>query len=187
MLEERNTRKGFFELEMLYRVLAHLPAALRPVIEFAYITGWRIPSEVLSLEWRQVDLKAGELRLDPETTKNREGRVFPITDDLRRLLEAQQQEHLRLKGAGFIVPRVFVRMVAKGRNGTKEPRPIQAFTKAWKVGLCGRWLPWSPSPRPSTNGNPEHGSPRCTRTRRDAARRAQDSLGVRALQHRFRW
>jgi integrase len=141
MLEERNTRKGFFELEMLHCVLAHLPTALRPVIEFAYITGWRIPSEVLTLEWRQVDLKAGEVRLDPEMTKNREGRVFPITDDLRRLLEAQQQEHFRLKGAGFIVPRVFVRMVAKGRNGTKEPRPIQAFTKAWKAACAAAGCP----------------------------------------------
>src|SRR5688572_20085800 len=61
----RNIRKGFFELEVLHRVLAHLPTALRPMIEFAYITGWRIPSEVLTLEWRQVDLRAGEVRLDP--------------------------------------------------------------------------------------------------------------------------
>src|SRR5688500_18508495 len=113
MLEERNTRKGFFELEMIHTVLAHLPPSLQPVIEFAYITGWRIPSEVSTLEWRQVDFKGpGEVRLDSETTKNREGRVFPMTDDLRRLLEAQQQEHLRLKNAGFIVPWVFVRMVA---------------------------------------------------------------------------
>jgi integrase len=144
MLEERNTRRGFFELEMLHGALAHLPAHLRPVIEFAYITGWRIPSEVLTLEWRQVDFKApggGEVRLDPETTKNREARVFPMTDDLRRLLEAQLKEHLRLKAAGFIVPRVFVRMVAKGRNGAKEPRPIKAFTKAWKTACAAAGCP----------------------------------------------
>jgi integrase len=96
---------------------------------------------VLTLEWRQVDFKAGEVRLDAETTKNREARVFPITDDLRRLLEAQHQEHLRLKNSGFIVPRVFVRMVAKGRNGTKEPRPIRAFTKAWKTACAAAGCP----------------------------------------------
>ncbi len=61
--------------------------SLRPVIEFAYVTGWRIPPEVLTLEWRRVDFKAGEVRLDPETTKSREGRVFPMTDDLHALLE----------------------------------------------------------------------------------------------------
>jgi integrase len=131
MLEERNTRKGFFELEMLQDVLVHLPESLRPVIEFAYITGWRIPSEVLTLEWRQVDFKAGEVRLDPETTKNREGRVFPMTDDLRALFEARRAEQQRLKLKGQIVPNVFFRMVATKRGGSKEPRPIRAFTKAW--------------------------------------------------------
>lgn len=38
-------------------------------------------SEVLPLEWRQVDRKAGEVRLDPGTTKNNEGRTFFLTDD----------------------------------------------------------------------------------------------------------
>lgn len=52
LLEERNTRKGFFELEAFASVLAHLPAALRPAIEFPFITGWRITSEVLPLQWR---------------------------------------------------------------------------------------------------------------------------------------
>jgi integrase len=132
LLEERNTRTGFFELAMLRGVLKHLPAALQPVIEFAYITGWRVPSEVLTLEWRQVDFKAGEVRLDPETTKNREGRTFPLTDDLRTLLTAQHVEHEQLKKAGHIAPWVFVRLVAKGRGGQKAPKPIRAFTKAWK-------------------------------------------------------
>lgn len=57
MLEERNTRKGFFELEALFNVLKHLPEPLCPVIECAYITGWRIPSEV---EYQRLEL-AGQL------------------------------------------------------------------------------------------------------------------------------
>jgi integrase len=131
LLEERNTRKGFFEAEMLHVVLAHLSEPLRPVIEFAYITGWRIPSEVLTLEWRQVDFKAGEVRLDPETTKNREARVFPMTDDMRSLLEVRYAEHQRLRLKGQMVRWVFFRMVANGRKGPKEPRRIRAFNKAW--------------------------------------------------------
>jgi integrase len=39
--------------------------------------GWRIPSEVLALQWRQVDFEGAEVRLDPGTAKNNEGRVFP--------------------------------------------------------------------------------------------------------------
>ena len=94
MLAERNTRVGFFEPEQIASVLAHLPAGIQPAIEFAYVTGWRVNSEVLPLEWRQVDFAASEIRLDAHTTKNDEGRVFPMTDRLRVLLKAQHDEHL---------------------------------------------------------------------------------------------
>ena len=71
-VEVRNVRSGFFEMEQFRSVLKHLPVDLRPVVEFAYLTGWR-RSEILGLEWRNVDFRAGEVRLDPgadeETTK----------------------------------------------------------------------------------------------------------------------
>jgi hypothetical protein len=47
LLREDNTRTGFFELEQFVSVRDHLPTSLRPVVEFAYISGWRIASEVL--------------------------------------------------------------------------------------------------------------------------------------------
>ena len=65
MLAENNVRTGFFDREQIDSVIGHLPEALRPMVTFAYITGWRIPSEVLTLQWRQVDLEAGTVRLDP--------------------------------------------------------------------------------------------------------------------------
>ncbi|HXG90327.1 MAG TPA: tyrosine-type recombinase/integrase [Vicinamibacterales bacterium] len=132
MLKENNVRTGFFERELFESVLAHLPTEVRPVIEFAYITGWRINSEVLPLQWRQVDFDASEVRLDAGTTKNGDGRVFPMTAGLRTLLQSQRTEHDRLKKAGHIEPSVFFRMVAQGRGGEKKPRPIVSFTKAWK-------------------------------------------------------
>ena len=49
MLAENNVRVGFFERESFEAVRAALPEALRPVATFAYLTGWRIPSEVLTL------------------------------------------------------------------------------------------------------------------------------------------
>jgi integrase len=76
--------------------------------------------------------EAGEVRLDPHTTKNDDGRVFPFTDDLRTLLEAQYAEHERLRKAGHIFPYVFHREVAEGRGGVKKPKPIARFDKAWK-------------------------------------------------------
>lgn len=133
LLSEHNVRTGFFEREQFESVRAHLPAALQPVVTFAYITGWRIDSEVLPLEWSRVDLAAREVRLDPGTTKNDEGRVFPMTDELYTVLAAQHVEHDRLKDAGTIWPRVFFRLIAKGRRGPKTPKPILRFNKAWKV------------------------------------------------------
>jgi integrase len=86
-----------------------LPEALRPVIRFAAITGWRVPSEVLPLEWRRVDLRAGEVRLDPGTTKNQQGRTFPLTDAFRTLLTERKALADALKARGVICPRVFHR------------------------------------------------------------------------------
>ena len=88
---------------------------------FAYITGWRVQSEILPIEWRHVDRKAGEARLEPGTTKNQAGRVFPFTDTLRTLIEALWREHEALKKAGTICPYVF------HRNGKR----IKSFRGAW--------------------------------------------------------
>jgi len=70
-----------------------LPPAIRPAVQFAYITGWRIPSEVLKVHWRNVDFEARVVRLDPHTTKSDEGRTLLFTDALERLVEAQEAEH----------------------------------------------------------------------------------------------
>jgi integrase len=64
-LREDNVRVGFFERDQFLAVLPRLPEPVQPASTSAYITGWRIDSEVLSLEWRQVDFAAGEVRLDP--------------------------------------------------------------------------------------------------------------------------
>lgn len=136
MLREAPARAGFFEPDQYRSVLSNLPVELRPIITFAYITGWRIQSEVLLLQWRQVDFAGGEIRLDPGTTKNGEGRVFPMTAELRTLLKGRQTEHEALKKSGHIIPNVFWRMVADGRGGDKKPQAIVSLNKAWQA-ACG--------------------------------------------------
>jgi integrase len=90
-LKERNVRKGFSEPVQFEAVCRHLPAPVRAAVSAACITGWRVRSEVLRLEWRHVDFTGrGELRLDPHSTKNDEPRVFPLTAELRAILEAQE-------------------------------------------------------------------------------------------------
>ena len=77
VISPSNARQGFFEEPDFQALHGELPEDLRPVVAFAYATGWRIQSEVLSLRWAQVDLAAGTVRLEPGTTKNGEGRPFP--------------------------------------------------------------------------------------------------------------
>jgi integrase len=138
MLKERNVRTGFFEREHITRIVTHLPPAIRPAVQFAYITGWRIPSEVLPLQWRHVDFEARVVRLDPHTTKNDEGRTFPFTDALQQLLEAQKHEHDRLKAEDAICPWVFNRTNKKVK-GKRITTFIKAFRAACtKAGYPGR-------------------------------------------------
>lgn len=137
LFEERNARQGFLTPEQVTEVLKHLPEDLRPVVQFAFITGWRVKSEVLTREWRHVDLQAGTIRLDPGESKNKEPRTFHFTTELRALLETQSRERERLKKkgqmTGFGSDPVFFRMVALGRRGPLRPRRIKSITKAFKA------------------------------------------------------
>lgn len=133
MLEEHNTRAGFFERDQAEAIRRHAPAWLQPVITFAYVTGWRIQSEILPLEWRQVDLTAEIVRLEPGHTKNDEGRTFPFADvpELRAMLKAQRAAADRLARAGRLVPWVFH---DDGRRLVDdEGRASYAFRQAWRA------------------------------------------------------
>ncbi len=132
MLREDNVRKGFLEPEHLQEVLSFLSPELRPVVQFAYLTGWRVPSEVLPLEWSRVDFGAGEVWLDPGTTKNREGRVFPMNEDLRALLlTARRLTDTLQRERGKVIPWVF------HRQGV----PIRSLSKAWRSACADAGLP----------------------------------------------
>jgi len=132
-LKENNVRTGFFERDQIEAVLRHLRAPLRPLITFFYITGCR-KNEGLTLQWRQIDFRSGTVILDPGTTKNDGGRVFPVTQELRELLVAQKAATDQLwRETGIMSPWVF------HRNGTQ----IKGYDKAWrsacrKAGVPGR-------------------------------------------------
>jgi integrase len=115
-------------------VRAHLRACARPAATFAYITGWRLKSEILPLRWRQVDFRAGIVRLDVGTTKNNDGRTFPMTPELPATLEAQRVATNALqRKIGSIIPWVF--------HWTKRGRPLKGFTKAWRAACVAAGVP----------------------------------------------
>jgi integrase len=134
MLKENNARRGFFDREQFEAVRRHLPEYARPAATFAYLTGWRLKSEILPLQWRRVDFKAGVVTLDVGTTKNRDGRTFPMIPELRAVLEAQRAETDALqRKIGAIIPWVF--------HWTAQGRPLKGFTKSWRAACLAAGLP----------------------------------------------
>lgn len=136
-LDENNVRTGFFERTEFDAVHKHLPEALRGVVTLAYLTGWRVPSEILPLQWSQVDRDAKVITLHPGTTKNRQGRSlsYGLNADLCTLIDEEWARHEALTKRDILCPWVFT------RNG----RPIKNLYKAWNracddAGVTGRLL-----------------------------------------------
>lgn len=123
MLKESNPRKGFFEHNEFLALRDELPSYLKPLITFAYHTGWR-EGEILLLKWNQVDLNERTVRLEPGETKSGEGRTLYLNDELLQEMSILQAK--RHPGCPFVFHR--------------EGERIKRFTKAWetacrKVGL----------------------------------------------------
>lgn len=91
MLHENNVRTGFFERSEFEEVRANLPSHLQPLVTLAYVSGWRVISEILPLRVGQVDAQAKVVRLDPGTTKNNRGRQFNCgaIDEVCKVFAAQ--------------------------------------------------------------------------------------------------
>jgi integrase len=133
LLREDNVRRGFFEAEEFEAVRRRLPPDLADFVSFLYTTGWRWRSEAARLRWANVAFDAGEVRLEPGTTKTGEGRIFPFTAELRALLERRWAiTRERERELGRIVPHVFTR--AHGE-------PLGTFNKAWATACRAAGVP----------------------------------------------
>jgi integrase len=141
LLRDSAPRAGFFERPQYEAVRRHLKPDLQVAVTIAHTYGWRIRSEILTLERRHVDLEAGTLRLDPGKTKNGEGRVVYLTPELTRLLGEQLARVDQLsRRTGRIIPSLFPRLW-----GRRAGQPRQNFRKAWatactKAGVPGMLL-----------------------------------------------
>jgi integrase len=149
MLAEATARQGFFERADLDALLPHLPEDLRAPIEVAFITGWRVASEIYTRTWAHVDFgpasweccgkarkeaacpvckenRPGGLRLEVGETKNGDGREFPLVPELRAVLERQRARTTAVEEkTGQTVPWVF------HRAGS----PIRTIQKDWNAAI----------------------------------------------------
>lgn len=87
-LAEDNVRKGFLEDGQYQKLIEYCPELwFRSLVECGRTYGWRV-SELLSMRVNQLDVAQRVIRLEPGTTKNRDGREVLMTDSVHKLLSA---------------------------------------------------------------------------------------------------
>jgi len=122
-LKENPPRQGFVEHGDFLAIRNALPEYLKDFCTFAYHTGWR-KSEIATLKWSEVDLNQNIATLNPGETKNDEGRIVYLDDELREIFKRQLAMR---KQAQKILLYVFL-------NKDKTDR-IKSFRKAW-ISAC---------------------------------------------------
>jgi integrase len=102
----------------------HLPTDHQDILDFAYLTGWR-RGEVLGLEWRDVDRAGAVIRLRPEMSKTRDGRLLVLSAPLRDVIER------RWRGRMLGGPLVFHR----------DGRSLDHFKDVWRRACKAAGMP----------------------------------------------
>lgn len=116
LLEENNSRRGFLDHGSFLALRDALPKHLKGPVTFLYLSGWRV-SEMRTLDWREVDLAGREVRLRPEVSKNKDGRMLPLRGELLELIERAKEA--RRPDCLFVFH--------------EAGEPIGDFRKAWKT------------------------------------------------------
>lgn len=121
MLKENNAREGFFEHEDFLALRKVLPEYLKGFVTFAYNSGWRF-AEITGMKWNQVDLERRTARLNAKDSKNSQGRIFYLNDELMKVFQDQLERRKRIR---VITPYVFPNVTGDGR--------IKDIRGSWKA------------------------------------------------------
>jgi integrase len=113
-LPENNARQGFVDHKTFLALRTNLPRYLLDPISFLYLSGWRV-GEMRALEWRDVDLQGKIVRLRPEISKNKDGRLLPLSAELLDIIVRAYS--MRRLDCPFVFHR--------------DGEPIGDFRKAW--------------------------------------------------------
>jgi integrase len=115
-LEENNATQDFLDHGSFLVLRESLPEHLKDPITFLYHSGWRV-SEMSALEWRNVDFAGKVTRLRPEISKNEDGRLLPIKDEVQGIIErAKRNRRLHCLNVFH-----------------DDGQPIGSFRKAWNT------------------------------------------------------
>ena len=122
-----NARQGFVSHPDFLMLQGKLPDHLKDPVSFLYYSGWRV-REMRKIQWKHLDPSGKSLRLPPELSKNKKGRLLPLTRELAAIIRRAKARR-RLDCLNIF-----------HHNG----KPFGSFRKAWKtacvaVGL-GRFI-----------------------------------------------
>lgn len=139
MLAEENARQGFLDHGDFLTLRDKLPDGLKDPVSFLYFSGWRV-GEMRALESRDVDLAGRVVRLRPELSKNKDGRVLPLSGELLEVIErAMADRRLDCLNVFHI-----------------SGEPIGDFRKAWKTACIAAGLGHMvPTGKLTRTGKPE--------------------------------
>ena len=100
-----------------------MPEPLKGVVRFLSITGWRL-GEAIGLQWGNVDLKSGTLRLESYQTRGKDVRIYHYAEDpelkaviAERRVATQAFDHEH----ATITPWVFW---SEGSDGAAKPNEL---------------------------------------------------------------
>ena len=100
-------RQQFINSSVIEQCMEHCPSIeWRTILALARYAGIRIPSELVSLEWANIDLPGGKMLIKSPKTEdhpNGESRWCPIFPELRPYLEEASWDAAR-EGEQFVVP-----------------------------------------------------------------------------------
>ena len=127
LLPEADPREGFVTPEEFSRVLAALPANLRPLAEYLYFTGCRVGA-ARAVGWDQIvfDGELVEVRLRGKQTKNRKPLLLPLPADLAGHLRATRKDAGPVFNATNLVHAFRKACVAAGLGKWRDPKDRDA-------------------------------------------------------------
>lgn len=120
--EKGHVRQGFFERADFEAAAKALPDYLQGFARFGHLSGWR-KGEIASLRWQDVDRTERTARLQPEHSKNGEGRLLTLEGELWEVIERQWEarQYSRPDGASGVSALVFHR----------QGQRVKEFRKSW--------------------------------------------------------
>jgi integrase len=138
-LEEDNARQGFVDHSAFVSLRTNLAEYLQDPISFLYLSGWRL-GEMKTLEWRDVDLAGNVVHLRPEISKNKDGRLLPLSGEL---LEIMNRAHSNRRPDcplySIVMANRSETFVKPGRQHARRRGCIPSSFMICAARLCATW------------------------------------------------